>query len=424
MRKNSQNCENRSSKALTELDSTVSQTLQTPQTSSYVSNQETHTQENVLQDKEKKNGQEVINESTIDQEKITDELAKSITQQEEEFFRSCSANEIKKIQEYVKIYKEEEKLKSNSSKGFNHRSNYKDKRRANKLSRTQGINWQWMPEGAWNINGKLDPAFQEWLAKKWLYKYDDIADIYEAKANVLAYFHNDPQKLPIRWEQYQEEFLSKADNIKTRLDHECKIKDKEKKDFLDRLSALKPLDESQSVSANNPIDASNLVINQYHQLNQDNEQEVDLKALISTNEQDDVIETEAFCEQSLTVNNSIQDADVQIVIDEENNLIETNLVNIDSTDNQFNDEDKSELENSSVNVNRPVTVKSEPQVNKNQSVVNKPSETTNIYAEDEWGNQVKHKDFTGIHEQEQIPVNKKAMNMIADWLKAKKGGRK
>ena len=95
-----------------------------------------------------------------------------------------------------------------------------------------------MPEGVWNINGKLDPAFQEWLAKKWLAKYDDIADIYEAKANVLAYFNNDPQKLPIRWKEYQAQFIAKGENLKTRIDHGCQIKEPEKQEFCDRLSKL------------------------------------------------------------------------------------------------------------------------------------------------------------------------------------------
>ena len=50
--KNSQIRENRSPEALPELDSNLSQTLQTKKTSSYVSNYETHTQSKILQDKE------------------------------------------------------------------------------------------------------------------------------------------------------------------------------------------------------------------------------------------------------------------------------------------------------------------------------------------------------------------------------------
>ena len=349
--KNSQIRENRSPDTLPELNPDSPQTLQTIQTSSYVSDLETHKKEKVLQIKDpwieekEEDGQGTINELNLTEEIITDEIANSIKQQEEEFFRSCSAKEINNIQSERTILPEV--VSARTTPAIQDKS---DKT----LSRTQSVNWKWLPEGAWNINGKLDPAFQEWLAKKWLAKYDDLADIYEAKANVLAYFHNDPQKLPIRWEQYQEEFLSKAENIKTRLDHECKIKDKEKKDFLDRLSALKPLDESQSVSANQPIQASNLVLNQYQKLAQADKKE------------------------SVNINSNQQNTDVKIVIDENDVIVETKQ----SSANTYSD------------------------------------------VQDEYGCQVRHQDYTGCHTKEQIPVNKNAINAIADWLKAKKGGRK
>ncbi len=31
----------------------------------------------------------------------------------------------------------------------------------------QDWTWDWMPDGAWAINGKLDPEFQEWVARSW-----------------------------------------------------------------------------------------------------------------------------------------------------------------------------------------------------------------------------------------------------------------
>ncbi len=346
--KKSQIWQNRSSETLSELDSNFPQTSQTNQTSSYVSNYETHTQNKILQDKQKKNSQEAFNEFALDPEKITDAIAQSINQQEEEFFRSCSIEEIEGGQKDEQIYPQEDKLNSKSTKGFGtQRSRTKGEGsndQGQKLSRTQSINWQWLPEGVWNINGKLDPAFQEWLAKKWLAKYDDIADIYEAKANVLAYFHNNPQKLPIRWEEYQAQFIAKGENLKTRMEHGCQIKEREKQEFCDRLSALKPLDDSQSVSANQAIPASNLVLNQYQQLIEGDTKE--------------------------------QNADVEIVIDENDVIVETK------------------------------------------------QSSANIYTEDEYGAKVRNKDFTGCHQQEQIPVNKNAINAIAEWLKAKKGGRK
>ncbi len=41
----------------------------------------------------------------------------------------------------------------------------------------QHINWRWLPDGPWNVDGKLDREFQEWLAKKWMAEYNRT-DIY------------------------------------------------------------------------------------------------------------------------------------------------------------------------------------------------------------------------------------------------------
>lgn len=106
----------------------------------------------------------------------------------------------------------------------------------------------WLPDGVWKMGGKLDPAFQEWLAKKWVSKYGDC-DLIEAKANVLAYFCNNPCKLPIRWQQYREEFLATAQNIQHRLNQGCPIPLQQQQQTLERISALKPIDEPPS----NPV---------------------------------------------------------------------------------------------------------------------------------------------------------------------------
>ena len=119
---------------------------------------------------------------------------------------------------------------------------------------------------------------------------------------------------------------------------------------------------------------------------------------MSTTEED-VIETEAVSEVSLPVDNSIQEADIKIVIDENDAIIET--------------------QESSSNID------SKP----SHTAINEQSLKVedDLLLEDEWGNKVRHKDCTGIHEKEQIPVNPKAIEMLANFLqglKGKKGGRK
>lgn len=71
-------------------------------------------------------------------------------------------------------------------------------------SKVQLKAWEWLPDGDWKVDHKLDPNFHDWLANKWMTQYNKT-DFFSAKADVLAYFQKAPERLPIRWEQYQQE---------------------------------------------------------------------------------------------------------------------------------------------------------------------------------------------------------------------------
>ncbi|WP_342597360.1 hypothetical protein VKI21_02085 [Cyanobacterium aponinum UTEX 3222] len=71
-------------------------------------------------------------------------------------------------------------------------------------SKVQIKAWEWLPDGEWKVDHKLDPIFHDWLAKKWMVQYQK-SDFFQAKADVLAYFQKTPERLEIRWLQYQEE---------------------------------------------------------------------------------------------------------------------------------------------------------------------------------------------------------------------------
>ncbi len=114
----------------------------------------------------------------------------------------------------------------------------------------QHINWRWLPDGPWNVDGKLDRNFQEWLAKKWVAKYGD--DIYEAKANVLSYFRNDPAKLPIKWEQYHSEFKARFENIDTRLKNGITVSPEQRLNAIANARAVLPLSEGQQQTTKQP----------------------------------------------------------------------------------------------------------------------------------------------------------------------------
>ncbi len=86
----------------------------------------------------------------------------------------------------------------------------------------QQRNFNWLPEGPWNLEGKLDANFRDWLAGKWLSEYGK--DIHTQRANVLSHFKKDPANLPIRWEQYQGEYLKRYQNAQILMDNGVEIK--------------------------------------------------------------------------------------------------------------------------------------------------------------------------------------------------------
>jgi hypothetical protein len=95
----------------------------------------------------------------------------------------------------------------------------------------QQRNFNWLPEGPWNLEGKLDPEFRDFVAKDWLKRYG--GDIHSKRADVLSHFKKDPANLPIRWEQYQSEYLNRYENTQTLLNNGIEIPE----DYQDRLIA-------------------------------------------------------------------------------------------------------------------------------------------------------------------------------------------
>ena len=85
---------------------------------------------------------------------------------------------------------------------------------------TKGFNW--LPEGPWNIEGKLDPNFRDFIVNDWLKRFG--GDIHAKRADVLSHFKKDPANLPIRWEQYQSEYLNRVQNTQILLSNGVAIK--------------------------------------------------------------------------------------------------------------------------------------------------------------------------------------------------------
>jgi hypothetical protein len=83
-------------------------------------------------------------------------------------------------------------------------------------------NFNWLPDGPWSIEGKLDPNFRDWLAKEWQALYG--GSIHQKRADVLRHFRKDPANLAIRWEQYHSEFLDRVQKTQILLSKGIQVK--------------------------------------------------------------------------------------------------------------------------------------------------------------------------------------------------------
>ena len=69
------------------------------------------------------------------------------------------------------------------------------------------VYWAWLPEGEWVVNGELDPEFRDWVATSWMTKFNNT--IHEARRNVTSHFKNQPEQLPLYWDEYSSQKLKK-----------------------------------------------------------------------------------------------------------------------------------------------------------------------------------------------------------------------
>jgi hypothetical protein len=116
--------------------------------------------------------------SSEEQEEIQEAITESLLINDDPIFRDCSIPETNRGQI--------EELESIEDKGID------------------GFNFNYGELGK-------NKDFQEWLARKWKAKYPDITSMHEAIANVKAYFINQPEKIMIRWEEYQAEKKQRID---------------------------------------------------------------------------------------------------------------------------------------------------------------------------------------------------------------------
>nr|MDJ0719951.1 hypothetical protein [Prochloraceae cyanobacterium] len=159
-------------------------------------------------------------------------------------------------------------------------------------SRTLREAFNWLIDGPWKVEGKLDPNFRDWLAKDWLSRYGGT--IHQKRADVLAHFKKDPENLAIRWEQYSSEYLDRYKNTQTRLKNGIAIDDLEQEQLKENVAAVsKPLPAELSPVAKkqpSPVVGGDGII--------------DNKKIGMIQEAALVISVEASTQQSLQINGS------------------------------------------------------------------------------------------------------------------------
>jgi hypothetical protein len=189
--KDSQICENQALKPLENKASSFSQTINTINTIHTFSDNKIHKKEKcIVNCLEKENSEE--NKWTEEIQKVNNKVSETIPDTPKDTFTPVSSL-----------------MKSNNSdnKGLIGVGEV-----LGKTSKVQIKAWEWLPDGDWKVDHKLDPIFHDWLANKWMIQYNKT-DFFGAKADVLAYFQKAPERLPIRWQQYHDEYTARNLNI-------------------------------------------------------------------------------------------------------------------------------------------------------------------------------------------------------------------
>ena len=96
--------------------------------------------------------------------------------------------------------------------------------------------FDWVPDGPWLVEGKLDQNFVDWQAKDWLKAYG--GDLHKKRADVLRHFKKDPANLAIAWEQYRSEQHHRYSNAALRMQNGMQIQAEQQQQLLAHSRAI------------------------------------------------------------------------------------------------------------------------------------------------------------------------------------------
>ena len=96
--------------------------------------------------------------------------------------------------------------------------------------------FDWVPDGPWLVDNKLDPNFVDWQARDWLKAYG--GDLHKKRADVLRHFKKDAANLAIAWEQYRSEQHHRYSNAALRMQNGMQIQAEEQQQLLAHRRAI------------------------------------------------------------------------------------------------------------------------------------------------------------------------------------------
>jgi hypothetical protein len=96
--------------------------------------------------------------------------------------------------------------------------------------------FDWVADGPWQLSGKLDPNFVDWLARSWQQEYGGT--IHKKRSDVLRHFKKDPANIAIAWEQYNSEHLHRYKNAAVRMENGLEIQADEQQQLLTHARAV------------------------------------------------------------------------------------------------------------------------------------------------------------------------------------------
>lgn len=74
--------------------------------------------------------------------------------------------------------------------------------------------FNWVPDGPWKVDNKLDSNFVDWLTGKWVRDYGK--DVHTTRRNVQLHLKKDAANFAIAWDEYHREHLHRFSNAAVR----------------------------------------------------------------------------------------------------------------------------------------------------------------------------------------------------------------